>query len=127
MHVYAIPNRRFSPPGAATGGVHSLAVLIPHSRSGAVHTTSLRGYRRPAHLNSSLGFGSVAIHFIRAGAFERCRPHFTSCSPDHLARQSIDPAKSHLQVLCSAHRDETNRSERQEEACPLNRGMRFPK
>lgn len=82
MHVHTISHRRFSPPGAATGGAHSLAVLIPHSRSGAVHTTSMRGYRRPAVLFLP-GQQSVAGHFIVAGAFERCRPQLLHRQTKH--------------------------------------------
>ena len=52
------------------------------SNSRAVFSSRCRD-RRPALLNSSLGFGSVAVHFIRAGAFERCRPQLLHRQTKH--------------------------------------------
>ena len=72
--------------------VHSL------SNSRAAFAGRLRGYRRPARLNSSLGFGSVAVHFTRIK------------SAQNLPHKHIEPLKCQLQVLSGTLRYATKRS-----------------
>ena len=69
-----------------------------HSHSRGIAPSSLRGYRRPARLNSSLGFGSVAVYFTRIK------------SAQNLPHKLIEPFECHLQVLSGTLRYATKRS-----------------